>query len=82
MRLIEHNCTVRQGSNFIHVNPLLRLAEANASMKNAADFAIAQGGTAVVETIPSWYQFFFTKYVTVAEAVRTRVSSLSLFASL
>ncbi|EIM92699.1 FAD-binding domain-containing protein [Stereum hirsutum FP-91666 SS1] len=55
------------GNTLIHVNPLLTLAEANTSMKKAVDFAIAQGGTAVIEELPSWYQFF-TKYVGAAQA--------------
>lgn len=59
----------RQGNTLIHVNPLLTLDEANTSMKEAVDFAIAQGGTAVIEELSSWYQFF-TKYVGAAQAVR------------
>ena len=38
-------------------------------MQAAADFAVAQGGTAVIEELPS-YLAFFNKYVPNAEAVR------------
>ena len=38
-------------------------------MQAAADFAVAQGGTAVIEELPS-YLAFFSKYVPNAEAVR------------
>ncbi|KZT68409.1 isoamyl alcohol oxidase [Daedalea quercina L-15889] len=75
------------GPALIYVNPLLSNAEANASMQAAAEFAIAQGGTAVVEEMPS-YLAFFTKYVPTAEAgvgteitLGTRLISASLFAT-
>ncbi|PCH44707.1 FAD-binding domain-containing protein [Wolfiporia cocos MD-104 SS10] len=54
------------GPTIIYVNSLLSNAEANASMQAVADFALDQGGTAVVEELPS-YLAFFSKYVTLAE---------------
>lgn len=57
------------------MTPLLSNDEAQASMQAAADFAVAQGGTAVVEEVPS-YLAFFSKYVPNAEAVRLPLSSL------
>lgn len=55
------------GPTLIFVNSLLSNADAKASMRTAADFALAQGGTAIVEELPS-YLAFFNKYVTLAEA--------------
>ncbi|KAL7283964.1 hypothetical protein ACG7TL_001236 [Trametes sanguinea] len=55
------------GAGLIHVNPLLSNAQANESMKAAADFVRARGGSAVVEELPSWWAFF-DKYVLSAEA--------------
>ncbi|KAI0938398.1 hypothetical protein AcW1_001860 [Taiwanofungus camphoratus] len=73
------------GPTLIYVNPLLSNAEANASMQAATDFALSQGGTAVVEELPSWYAFF-QKYVTLAQAavgpeltLGTRLITTSLF---
>ena len=48
--------------NLISVNPLLNLSAAEASMAQAADFTRANGGTAIIETSPSWYSFY-TQYV-------------------
>jgi len=48
-------------------------------MQVAADFALSQNGTVVIEELPSW-QAFFSKYVLSAEAVSTYVSVyLTLF---
>ena len=44
-------------------------------MQAAADFAVSQGGTAVIEEVPS-YLAFFNKYVPNAEAVRRPSASL------
>ncbi|CCM05083.1 uncharacterized protein FIBRA_07290 [Fibroporia radiculosa] len=69
----------------IYVNPLMNNSAANASMQAAAEFAISQGGTAIVEELPS-YLTFFNKYVTYAEAavgpeitLGTRLLTTSLF---
>ncbi|TFY61306.1 hypothetical protein EVJ58_g4592 [Rhodofomes roseus] len=62
------------GPALIYVTPLLSNAEANASMQATADFALSQGGTAVVEEMPS-YLAFFSKYVPTAEvAVGTEIT--------
>ncbi|EPT05701.1 hypothetical protein FOMPIDRAFT_1045016 [Fomitopsis schrenkii] len=73
------------GPALIYVTPLLSNAEAQASMQAAADFAVAQGGTVVIEEVPS-YLAFFNKYVPNAEAsvgteitLGTRLISTSLF---
>lgn len=58
-----------QGPTLVHVNPLLNNAAARASMQPAVDFATARGGSVVVEELPSWLAFF-SKYVTMAQAVR------------
>ncbi|KAH9932267.1 FAD-binding domain-containing protein [Fomitopsis serialis] len=75
------------GPSLIYVTPLLSNAEAHASMQATAEFALAQGGTAVVEEVPS-YLAFFSKYVPTAEAgvgteitLGTRLLSTSLFAT-
>lgn len=57
-----------QGANLIHVNPLLNNSAAQASMQVAIDFAISQGGTGIIDELPS-YNAFFNKYVLSAEAV-------------
>ncbi|KAL6301463.1 FAD-binding domain-containing protein [Sparassis latifolia] len=54
-------------ASIVYVNPLISLDEATASMQPLVDYAIANGGTAVIETLPSWYAFF-SKYVTLAQA--------------
>lgn len=46
-------------------------------MQAAADFAVAQGGTVVIEEVPS-YLAFFNKYVPNAEAVRRSSARASL----
>lgn len=46
-------------------------------MQEVAAFAISQGGKAVIEELPSWYQFF-SKYVTVSQSVRGILHSYSL----
>jgi hypothetical protein len=42
-------------NNLINVTPLLSLAQANASLADAAAYARAYGGSAVIETLPTWY---------------------------
>ena len=37
-------------------------------MKIAIDYAVANGGAGIIDTLPSWYAFF-QKYVTSAQAV-------------
>lgn len=54
-------------SNLICVTPLLNLSEAMESMAPAAEFARANNGSVVIETLPSWHAFY-TKYVTSNEA--------------
>jgi hypothetical protein len=49
-------------NNIISVTPLLNLSSAMISMEAAASFALANNGTVVIETLPSWYAFY-TKYV-------------------
>jgi nitrilase len=74
-------------SNLICVTPLLNLSEATKSMSPAAEFARANNGTVVIETLPSWYAFY-TKYVTSNEAavggpriLASRLIPASLFES-
>ncbi|KAK7689558.1 hypothetical protein QCA50_007350 [Cerrena zonata] len=59
--------------------------EAQDDMQEAIDFAIAQGGSGVIDTLPSW-DAFFAKYVLSAQAavgpevmLGTRLISTSLF---
>ncbi|KAK1224185.1 hypothetical protein PQX77_012925 [Marasmius sp. AFHP31] len=52
----------------INVNPLLTLDEAQNSVRSVTDYALAHGGTSLVEDLPSW-QAFFSKYVLSAQAV-------------
>ncbi|TFK56500.1 isoamyl alcohol oxidase [Heliocybe sulcata] len=54
-------------SNLINVTPLLSLDDAKASLQEASDYVTAQGGTVVIETLPSWYAFF-SKYVISAQS--------------
>ncbi|KAJ7304827.1 FAD-binding domain-containing protein [Mycena albidolilacea] len=51
----------------IYVNPRLSLAEAGASMAQLSAFARANNGTAIIETLPSWFPFF-TKFIVEVEA--------------
>lgn len=53
-------------NNFINVNPLLSLSEAQDSLKNVTDFIRSQNGTVVIEELPNWFAFF-EKYVLQAE---------------
>ncbi len=46
-------------------------------MQVAIDFAVAQGGSGIIDELPSWYAFF-TKYVVIAEAVSLVLSSYFL----
>jgi hypothetical protein len=43
-------------NNLINVTPLLSLAEAQASLAEAAAYARAYNGTVVIETLPTWYE--------------------------
>ncbi|EKM56474.1 uncharacterized protein PHACADRAFT_92497 [Phanerochaete carnosa HHB-10118-sp] len=75
------------GGSLIHVNPLLNQSAAQASMQVAIDFAVAQGGSGLIDDLPSWNAFFL-KYVTSAEVpvgseimLGTRLLNTSLFAT-
>ena len=57
-----------QGDGLIHVNPLLDNSAAQKSMQVAIDFAVAQGGSGVINVLPSW-NAFFAKYAVPAEVV-------------
>ncbi|KAJ6610188.1 hypothetical protein B0H10DRAFT_2166095 [Mycena sp. CBHHK59/15] len=48
---------INDGS-FVYVNPLISLADAQASMKPLSDYIASQNGTASVATMPSWYSFY------------------------
>ncbi|PIG79944.1 isoamyl alcohol oxidase [Aspergillus arachidicola] len=50
------------GNSLINVTPLLSLSEAKNSLAEAVAYAKSQGGTAVIEEFPSWYEFY-QKYV-------------------
>ncbi|KZT27587.1 FAD-binding domain-containing protein [Neolentinus lepideus HHB14362 ss-1] len=54
-------------ANLINVTPLLSLDEAKESLQEASDYVTAQGGSVVIETLPSWYAFF-AKYVISAQS--------------
>ncbi|KAE9409751.1 FAD-binding domain-containing protein [Gymnopus androsaceus JB14] len=49
-------------NNFIIVNPLLTLEQAQTSMQNVTEFIQSQNGTVVIETLPN-FNSFFVKYV-------------------
>ncbi|GJE86542.1 FAD-binding oxidoreductase [Phanerochaete sordida] len=73
--------------SFVAVNPRLDNAAASKAMQGAVDLANAQGGTAVVDELPSFYEFF-TKYVVATEnpvgpevLPSSRLLSNSLFAT-
>ncbi|CDO71163.1 hypothetical protein BN946_scf184845.g33, partial [Trametes cinnabarina] len=75
------------GPSLIHVNPLLRLAQAEHSMSPATEFVRARGGSVTIEELPSWLAFF-TKYVLSAErdvgyqvAMGTRLLPSGLFST-
>ncbi|KAJ7270446.1 isoamyl alcohol oxidase [Mycena rebaudengoi] len=59
----------RQPPGIIHVNPLISLDEAKADMARISAFAHANNGTAVVETLPSWFEFFDRFIIKVQAAV-------------
>lgn len=46
-------------------------------MQDAIDFAVSQGGSGLIDELPSWYAFF-TKYVASAEAVSISLPWLSV----
>ncbi|KAJ7148100.1 FAD-binding domain-containing protein [Mycena crocata] len=48
----------RAPAGIIYVNPRLSLSEATNSMAQLSDFARQNGGSATVETLPSWLAFF------------------------
>jgi hypothetical protein len=60
------------------VNPLLTLEEAQESVKNMSDWILSQNGTVVVETLPSFYEFF-QQYLVELELVRIRIILLQMF---
>ncbi|KAJ7671831.1 FAD-binding domain-containing protein [Mycena rosella] len=47
-----------QPAGIVYVNPRVSLAQATASMAQLTGFALANNGTAAVETLPSWFSFF------------------------
>lgn len=57
----------RAPAGLIYVNPRLSLADATASMAQLSGFAQANNGTAVIETLPSWFDFF-TQFIVEVEA--------------
>ncbi|KAJ7270281.1 hypothetical protein C8J57DRAFT_306342 [Mycena rebaudengoi] len=59
----------RQPPGIIHVNPLISLDEAKADMARISAFALANNGTVVVETLPSWFEFFDRFIIQVQAAV-------------
>ncbi|KAJ7105710.1 hypothetical protein C8R44DRAFT_886636 [Mycena epipterygia] len=59
----------KQPAGLIYVNPRLTLAQATESMAQLSAFALANNGTAVIETLPSWYDFFTSFIVQVQAAV-------------
>ncbi|KAJ6593009.1 FAD-binding domain-containing protein [Mycena capillaripes] len=61
----------RAPAGLVYVNPRLSLAEAVASMAQLAAFAQANNGTALIETLPSWFAFFTRFIVQVEAAVGT-----------
>jgi len=72
-------------NGFINVTPLLTLDKAKESLKPISDFVLSQGGSVVIEELPSWYAFF-QKYVLFAETavgveliLGTRLVPTSLF---
>ncbi|KAJ6480986.1 FAD-binding domain-containing protein [Mycena sanguinolenta] len=60
-------------AGLIYVNPRLSLAEAEDSMAQLSAFAKANNGTAVIETLPSWFVFFTRFIVEVERAVGSAV---------
>ncbi|KAF1987495.1 FAD-binding domain-containing protein [Aulographum hederae CBS 113979] len=49
-------------TTLIHMNPLLDLSAATASMNSATSFALVHNGSSVIEVLPSWYEVY-EKYV-------------------
>ncbi|KAJ3491203.1 hypothetical protein NLI96_g878 [Meripilus lineatus] len=75
------------GPTLIHVTPNLNASQAQVDMQAAIDYAVANGGTGIIDTLPSWNAFFL-KYVTSAQAavgpelmLGTRLISTELFNS-
>lgn len=52
----------QSASEFVLVNPLLSIRQAQSSMAELVDFAIAHGGSASVVSVPDFYTFY-TQYV-------------------
>ncbi|KII94006.1 hypothetical protein PLICRDRAFT_171694 [Plicaturopsis crispa FD-325 SS-3] len=74
-------------TTLINVTPRLTLDQAKESMKDVVDYALAQNGTAIVETVPSW-NAFFVKYAVASQAkigiedfIGSRLVPSKLFAS-
>ncbi|EGO22798.1 hypothetical protein SERLADRAFT_416412 [Serpula lacrymans var. lacrymans S7.9] len=70
-----------------YVTPLLSLAEAQASMEPIASYVTSQGGSVVIETMDSWYDYF-EKYVVPTQesvarllAIGSRLMPQSVFIS-
>ncbi|KAL0956160.1 hypothetical protein HGRIS_002321 [Hohenbuehelia grisea] len=55
-------------NSLINVNPLITLEQAKADLANISQYVLAQNGTVVVETLPTWLAFF-KKYVLPAPSV-------------
>jgi len=74
-------------TQLISVTPLLNLSSAISSMSPVADFATANGGNVIIESLPSWYAFY-EKYLLPNEApvagariLASRLIPVSLFSN-
>lgn len=63
------------------VNPAMSVDAAKQSMKEVADYVSAQGGTVVLESLPSFYAFY-TKYVEAASSTGTGAATFATFRTL
>ncbi|TLS31502.1 hypothetical protein PpBr36_02226 [Pyricularia pennisetigena] len=63
------------------VNPAMSLDAAKRSMQDVADYVSAQGGTVVLERLPSFYSFY-TKYVEAASSTGTGAATFVTFRTL
>ncbi|TLD08280.1 uncharacterized protein PgNI_07975 [Pyricularia grisea] len=63
------------------VNPTMSLDAANSSMQEVANYVSAQGGTIILERLPSFYSFF-TKYVESASSTGTGTATFATFRTL
>ncbi|KAJ7618051.1 hypothetical protein FB45DRAFT_933192 [Roridomyces roridus] len=59
----------RQPAGILYVNPRLSLGEATNSMAQLSAFAARNNGSAVLQTLPSWYEFFLNFVVAAQAAV-------------